>query len=328
MAKQIVCGIDIGGTKTAIVLSSTAPKIDQRIAFPTNPAGGPDETIERIKKSICESLASEGLVCSDLSAIGVSCGSPLDLTNGIIKEPPNLSTWKNVPIKAILEGEFHTPCFLENDANAGALAEFRFGAAIGTRNMIFLTMGTGIGAGLILNGGLYRGTSQLAGEIGHVRLTPSGPTGHNKSGAIEGWASGAGMAKVARDAIRDAVAGGRGTLLAVANGNEDHTISARTIWEAAQAGDDLAIRIVSTTGERLGQAMAILIDLLNPECIVVGGLALRMGESLLQPARDVVARECIPASSRACRIVPAGLGEQVGDVAAICVALEGLNAER
>jgi glucokinase len=136
------------------------------------------------------------------------------------------------------------------------------------------------------------------------------------------------MAKVASDVIRDAVADGRKTLLAVANGNQGHVVSARTIWEAAQAGDDLAMGIITATGERLGEAMAILIDILNPECIVVGGLALRMGENLLEPARAVVSRECLPSSAGACRIVPAGLGEQVGDVAAVCVALEGLNAQR
>lgn len=326
MAKQTVCGVDIGGTKTAIVLSSRPPKIDERIVFPTNSADGPDGAIEKIKKSIHEALSSQGLTSSALCAIGVSCGSPLDLTNGVIKQPPNLPTWKDVPIKAILEAEFGSKCFLENDANAGALAEFRFGAALGTQNMIFLTMGTGLGAGLILNGGLYRGVSQLAGEIGHVRLTRSGPAGHNKAGAIEGWASGAGMARVARDAIRDTIANGKSTLLATPNGNGTHSVSARAIWEAAQAGDDLAMSIVSATGERLGEAMAILIDLLNPECIVVGGLALRMGDALLGPARTMVMRECLPASALACRIVPAGLGEQVGDVAAICIALEGVNS--
>jgi glucokinase len=325
MAKQTVCGVDIGGTKTAIVLSSGPPEIDERIAFPTNPADGPDGTIERIKQSIHQVLSLQRLSSTDLLAIGVSCGSPLDLTNGVIQQPPNLPTWKDVPIKAILEAEFHCKCFLENDANAGALAEFRFGAALGTQNMIFLTMGTGIGAGLILNGALYRGASQLAGEIGHVRLTHSGPNGHNKSGAIEGWASGAGMAAVARDAIQIAIANGQNTLLAVPNGNATHCVSARAIWEAAQAGDNLATSIISATGERLGEAMAILIDLLNPECIAVGGLALRMGDTLLGPARTVVMRECLSTSAHACRIVPAGLGEQVGDVAAICVALEGLN---
>jgi glucokinase len=325
MPNQTVCGVDIGGTKTAIVLSSRPPIIDERIVFPTNSAEDPSGAIERIKASIHTALSAQGLFISDLRAIGVSCGSPLDLKNGIIKQPPNLPTWKDVPIKAILEAEFSCNSFLENDANAGALAEFRFGAAQGMRNMIFLTMGTGLGAGLILNGSLYRGASQLAGEIGHVRLTDSGPMGHNKAGAVEGWASGAGMARAGGDAVRDAVANGKTTVLATHNGNGAPLLSARSIWEAAQAGDSLAMGVVSATGVRLGQAMAILIDVLNPECIVVGGVALRMGESLLGPARSEVMRECLPTSAQACRIVPAGLGEQVGDVAAICVALEGLN---
>jgi glucokinase len=325
MPEQVVCGVDVGGTKTAVVLSSSPPAILKRLVFPTNPAGGPEHALARIKEFIYEALSSQQLEVSDLRAIGVSCGSPLDPTNGVIQQPPNLQTWKDVPIKTILEREFEVKCFLENDANAGALAEHRFGAAQGTQNMIFLTMGTGIGAGLILNGQLYRGASQLAGEIGHVRLTRSGPIGHNKSGAVEGWASGAGMARAARGAVEEAGASGKQTLLLELDGKNAHLLSAHEIWNAAQSGDDLAKCIVSTTGERLGDAMAILIDLLNPECIVVGGLALRMGETLLGPARAVVMREALAVSAGVCRIVPAALGEQVGDVAAVCVALEGLR---
>ncbi|MGB6744554.1 MAG: ROK family protein [Terracidiphilus sp.] len=328
MSEQVVCGVDIGGTKTAVVLSSTPPAVIKRLAFPTNPAGGPEHALARIKECIYEALSSQQLQVSDLSAIGVSCGSPLDPTNGIIQQPPNLPTWKEVPITSILEGEFRAKCFLENDANAGALAERRFGAAQGTQNMIYLTMGTGIGAGLVLNGQLYRGASQLAGEIGHVRLTRFGPIGHNKSGTVEGWASGAGMARAARSAIDEAGASGKQTLLHVLDGRNGHGISAHEIWDAAQSGDDLAKRIISTTGERLGDAIAILIDLLNPECIVVGGLALRMGEVLLGPARAVVMQEALALSASVCRIVPAALGEQVGDVAAVCVALEGLQRGR
>jgi glucokinase len=325
MLNQVFAGVDIGGTKTAVVLASEPPGILKRFVFATNPADGPEHVLVRIKESIYEGLSSQHLEVADLMGIGVSCGSPLDLTNGIIQQPPNLPTWKNVPIKSILENEFGTKCFLENDANAGALAEHKFGAAQGTQNMIFLTMGTGIGAGLILSGKLYRGASDLAGEIGHVRLTRSGPIGHNKSGTVEGWASGAGMARMAKSAIDAAVSSGEHTLLVALDGKNGHGLSARDIWDAAQSGDSLANSIVTTTGERLGEALAILIDLFNPECIVVGGLAMRMGEALLGPAREVVVQEALAPAASICRIIPAALGEQVGDVAALCVALEGLR---
>ncbi len=327
MLNKVLAGVDIGGTKTAVVLSARPPVILDRISFPTNSTDGPGPILARIVEAIHELLASHQLEARDLAAIGTSCGSPLDRINGIIQQPPNLPTWKNVPVKSILEDKFGVKCFLENDANAGALAEHRFGAAQGTQNMVFLTMGTGIGAGRILNGSLYRGTSQLAGEIGHVRLTRSGPFGQNKAGTVEGWASGAGMARMAKEEIEAAVAIGETTLLASCLQNNGHRLSARDIWQTAQSGDHLAQRIVLTTAERLGEALAILVDLLNPECIVVGGLALRMGEALLGPARSIVQREALPTSANACRIVAAALGEQVGDVAALCVAIEGREHE-
>ena len=323
MRESVLAGVDIGGTKFAVVLSAEPPAILHRIEFPTDAAHGPEPALNRICESLHQALACHHLAPSDLKAIGVSCGSPQDPIAGVILAPPNLPTWTNVPIKSILTSRFGTQCFLENDANAGALAENRFGAGQGTRNMVFLTMGTGLGAGLILNGRLYLGATFSAGEIGHVRLTRTGPIGFHKSGSAEGWASGGGMALAAKDAIRKALSKGETTRLAQQNGAE--SLSARDIWNAAQAGDAVALRIVRSTGKRLGEAMAILIDLFNPDCIVVGGLALRMGDAILGPAREVVEKEALPESRQRCRITTAGLGEQIGDVAALCIAMEGLD---
>ena len=327
MSDRILAGVDIGGTKTAVVLSSRPPATLTRLVFPTDPANGPAPAIASIAESITKALGSQGLTATDLQAIGISCGGPLDPLSGVIQEPPNLPTWKEVPIRSILEDKFRVKCYLENDANAGALAEHSFGAGRGTRNMLFLTMGTGLGAGLILNGELYHGASNAAGEIGHVRLTRSGPRGHNKVGAVEGWASGAGMAQVAKINVKAALARGESTLLATST-DSSNSLTARDVAIAAQAGDIVAQRIVRLVGEKLGEAIAILIDVLNPECIVVGGLALRLGEVLLAPARAVVEREGLYSSVRVCRIVPAALGEQVGDVAALCVAMEGQEHDR
>lgn len=320
---QMFVGVDIGGTKTAVVLSAEPPSILTRLVFPTNPVMGPAAAITSIVESIRKALSSQNMAPIDLQTIGISCGGPLDSSSGVIQSPPNLPTWKDVPIRSILENEFEVKCHLENDANAGALAEHSFGAGKGTSNMLFLTMGTGLGAGLILNGELYRGSSNAAGEIGHVRLTRFGPSGHNKVGTAEGWASGAGMAQVARINVRAALARGESTRLATSAADDLDSLTARDVSIAAQNGDLVAHRIVRIVGEKLGEVMAILIDVLNPECIIVGGLALRLGEALLGSARATVAREGIPSSVCLCRIVPAALGEQVGDVAALCVAMEG-----
>lgn len=321
MPEKILAGVDIGGTKTAVVLSSRPPAILERIVFPTVPGEGPERAVGCIIRGLQKLLASQQFKVRDLQAIGISCGGPLDPIAGLIQEPPNLPTWKEVPINSILENTFGVKCHLENDANAGALAEHAFGAGRGARDMVFLTMGTGLGAGLILNGQLYRGASYLAGEIGHVRITRSGPKGHNKAGSAEGWVSGTGMASVAEKTIQAASARGELSSLITRDHNRNGLFTAREIWTAAQAGDGLAQRIVRITGERLGEVIAIVVDLLNPERIIVGGLAIRMGEALLGPAREVVQREALQRAVSACRILPAALGEEIGDVAALCVAL-------
>ncbi|MEG9436354.1 ROK family protein [Edaphobacter sp. HDX4] len=317
---RVLVGVDIGGTKTAVVFCNEPLNILWRREFPTRPESGPDHAIEKILHLIYQGQAETGY---GIHSIGVSCGGPLDRHHGIIQRPPNLWTWDDVPIKALLEEEFAIPCALENDANAGAIAEHRFGAGRGSRHMVFLTLGTGLGAGLILNGQIFRGASSLAGEIGHVRLTETGPNGYDKAGSVEGWASGAGMALHAAETIRAAIANGEPTILA----DRRPDISARDIGAAMAEGDKVAARIVQETGRRLGEALALLVDILNPERIVVGGLALRFGDYLLEPARKRMQEEALPTAAAACSVVPAALGEQIGDAAAICIAMGLLNVD-
>ena len=314
----MLVGIDIGGTKTAVVLSASVPDIVWREEFPTLPAQGPKHAVETIIALVRKAMQQAK---EPVRAIGVSCGGPLDRDAGTIQSPPNLPTWKNVEIVRILREEFGLPCALENDANAGAIAEHRYGAGRGCRHMVFLTMGTGLGAGLILNGEIFHGASNMAGEIGHVRLTTDGPMGYNKIGSVEGWASGGGMALHAAETIRKAQMAGEVTSLT----NVLERLTARHIGEALVAGDAVAQRIIETTGQKLGNACAILVDILNPERVVVGGLALRLGDALLQPARQRMHEEALEASSSICEIVPAALGERIGDVAALCIAEQALS---
>jgi glucokinase len=320
MQTKILVGIDVGGTKTAVVLSSEPPVVLARTEFATRPARGPEHALNLIKKSVRDLLSAQDLTASAITRLGVSCGGPLDRLAGMIQSPPNLPTWENVPLKSILEQEFGVECLVENDANAGAVAEHRFGAGKGCWSMVFLTMGTGLGAGIITEGRLYRGVNDLAGEIGHVRLTRSGPIGHGKAGSAEGWASGGGMAQLAARSVAQAQRKGKRTLL-TEHARTGKPLTAREVGAAAQRGDAIALEIVRSTGERLGEVLAILVDLLNPERIVIGGIALRLGESLLEPARRVMRREALAHAANACRVVPAALGESIGDVAALCVAM-------
>lgn len=316
---RLWAGVDIGGTKTAVVLSPEPPHVICRKEFATRPADGPDHVIADIKRNLHEMLSSCNSTASSLAGIGVSCGSPLDRIRGVIQAPPNLWTWIDVPITSILSGEFGSVCRLENDANAGAVAEHRFGAGKGFDHMVFLTLGTGLGAGIIANGRLIHGASDSAGEIGHVRLTRKGPVGYHKAGSVEGWASGGGIAQVAEQLVSAACA--RGDETALAAKRKAGELTARDVGKAAQAGDVLAKRIIRIAGRKLGETLAILVDILNPQRIVIGGMALRLGDLLLEPAREVMRREALKQSSDVCEVVPAALDECIGDVAALSVAM-------
>ena len=317
---SVLVGVDIGGTKTAMVVSLEPPIVIDRIEFRTQPERGAERALRLIKKGIDDLLCKHRMERAAIKAIGVSCGGPLDRIRGVIQAPPNLSTWVDIPIKAVLEEEFKTDCHVENDANAGAVAEHRFGAGQGCQHMIFLTMGTGFGAGIIADGRLYHGANDRAGEIGHVRLTRSGPVGYYKAGSVEGWISGGGIAQVAGLVVAAARKRGKKTVLAEQL-RRGKLVSARDVALAAQNGDAVATRIIRSTGRRLGQVLAILVDILNPERIVIGGLAIRLGDSLLGPARKVIQREALSPSATSCELVPAALDERIGDVAALCVAM-------
>jgi len=318
--ESVLIGVDIGGTKTAVIASLKPPATIDRIEFPTRPERGAEPALKLIKQGISDLLSRRRLKRTAIRAIGVSCGGPLDRIRGVIQAPPNLSTWVDIPIKAILEAEFETRCQVENDANAGAVAEHRFGAGRGCRNMIFITMGTGFGAGIITDGRLYHGANDMAGEIGHVRLTRSGPIGYYKAGSVEGWISGGGIAQVAEMAVAAGRRRGERTVLAEQL-RRGKPITARDVALAAQNGDVVASLIIHSTGRRLGQVLAMLVDILNPERIVIGGLAMRLGDALLCPARNVIQREALAPSAATCEVVPAALDERIGDVAALCVAM-------
>jgi glucokinase len=307
--RATILGLDIGGTKTAVVLGGRGGRIHERVKFATRTERGFAATYEELCAAIdvVRARAQPGGV----EAISVSIGGPLDIGHGIIKSPPNLPGWDDVPLKRMLAERFELPVHVEHDGNAGALAEWYFGAARGASNAIFLTMGTGFGGGLILNGQLYRGTCDLAGEVGHLRLAESGPLAFGKAGSWEGLCGGAG---IARRAVQR-----------YAQRWRESEVTARDLAELAAAGDADVHALFAEVGRDVGRGLAILIDVLNPEVIVIGSLAVRLGELVLGPAREEVRREALPEAVAACRIVPAALGERLGDVASLCAAIAALD---
>lgn len=318
-------GIDIGGTKCAVVLGE--PKrggggvsiLGKRL-FPTPPM--PGETIDRLCGAIDSLLGEFRIAPEGLAGIGISCGGPLDSARGRILHPPNLPGWDDVPIADLLEARYGIRPRLDNDANACAVAEWKFGAGIGCENMIFLTFGTGLGAGLILGGKLYRGASGMAGEIGHMRLADFGPVGYGKAGSLEGFCSGGGIAQLARQKTLERIQLGEKPALSPTIAKLD-SITAKTVHDAANAGDALALEIFTVCGEYLGRGLSVLIDLLNPERIILGGIYCRC-EHLLYPAmRSALERESLSISRGACDIMPARLGEAIGDYAALALLSDG-----
>lgn len=308
-SKKIILGLDIGGTKCAVVLGDGKMRIYDRLAFPTRTQRGLKRTLDELFGAVSEILRRNRLTPGSIRKAGVSCGGPLDSERGLILSPPNLPGWRRVPIVGMLGRKLGCPVHLENDANACALAEWKFGAGRGCRNMVFLTFGTGLGAGLILNGRLYRGTNDMAGEAGHIRLAKEGPVGYGKKGSFEGFCSGGGIARLAQ---REA---GRGAFKVLAG------ITAKEVFEAARRGDKTARRIVQTSGEYLGMGLSILIDLLNPERIIIGGIYSRNEDLLFPSLQRTIRKEALSRSRSVCRIVPSGLGEKIGDVASLSVAV-------
>ena len=302
-------GIDIGGTKCAVVSGNLEAGVTDKIRFDTVSC---EQTLEQIYAAV------EKLMPAD--AIGVSCGGPLDEKRGVILSPPNLPGWDEVHIVEELERRFGIPAKLLNDANAGALAEWNFGAGRGSENMLFLTFGTGLGAGLILGGRLYSGTNGNAGEIGHIRLAPHGPVGYGKEGSFEGFCSGGGIAAYARmlgsEAIRE------GKPLSFAKDEESLTrIDTKMLAALAREGNEEAVRIFKTSGERLGEGLAVVIDILNPERIVIGSIFTRSSHLLIDEMREELSREALSLSSGCCEIVGSALAENIGDYAAVATAL-------
>lgn len=312
-----ILGFDIGGTKCAVITAQWDGNnitILKKEKHPTNLSISPEEMIDKLI------LAADSILEQKPDAIGISCGGPLDSARGIILGPPNLPGWDHVAIAAQLQKHYGVPVKLQNDANACAVAEWKFGAGKGKRNMVFMTFGTGLGAGLILDGKLYSGTNDNAGELGHIRLSDFGPVGFGKSGSFEGFCSGNGIAQLGYLKAMEQVQ--QGVYPQYFKKGDTHLdITAKSIADAAHAGDKTALEVYRTCGAYLGKGLSIVIDLLNPERIVIGSVFARSQDLLWESAKAEIEKEALCLSAGCCDVVPAALGEQIGDYAAIAVAL-------
>lgn len=311
---KINVGLDIGGTKCAISTgecSDGAIKILSREEFPTAGLSW-HQVLEEFARRIENHLATQPPSHANnqtpkhsntqtLSSIGISCGGPLDSRSGVIMSPPNLPGWDDVPVVKFFEDRFHVPVAVQNDANACALAEYLYGSGRGVRNLVFMTFGTGLGAGIIIDGKLYSGANDNAGEIGHIRLAPTGPVGYNKEGSAEGFCSGAGMARLAK--IRKGL-----------------DLTTKELFARVRAGDPDCTEVFRESAEKLATILAYTIDILNPEVIALGGVFMRNADLFMPIVDPMLDREALSLARKVCRIVPAELGENIGDYAALAVA--------
>ena len=316
--KDIYIGLDIGGTKCSVVAGDSSFSIKRKIGFETFTGKGYKPVLTEFSRNI--NLIMNEFPDHRFKRIGISCGGPLDSKKGIIYSPPNLPGWDAVPITKIFNDEFGIETVIQNDANACALAEWLMGAGKGTSNMVFLTFGTGMGSGLILNGRLYSGTNDMGGEVGHIRLDKSGPIGYGKAGSFEGFCSGGGIAQLAKMIVSEKL-NSKVSVAFCPSLELIETIDARMVAQAALNADPVASEIINISAEYLGQGLAIIIDILNPECIVIGSIYAR-NEMLFKPVIDrILQKEALGQALDVCTIKPALLGDSIGDYAALCVAI-------
>lgn len=313
-------GLDIGGTKIGVAVGDSTGAVHAYETLPTDPQAEPRELLDAALGRL--RALQDG---PPPAALGVACPGPMSSREGRFLDPPNMPRWHGFEVARALRELGAPPASLRNDANAGALAEHLWGEAAGVEGLVFLTMSTGCGAGLILGGRLVEGPDDLAGELGHLRLDPDGPAGFGKRGSVEGYLSGPGIVQLGQFELRLARQRGEESTLP----RDEESIArlrSEELCAAAAAGDPVARRATDRAADALGRLSALLIDLLNPDAIVLGTLGSRHPELFLPIALEVIGREAIPRAARRCRLLPSRLGSRRPALQALAAALDGTRA--
>jgi len=317
--RRYLGAVDLGGSKILSVVADDEGRILGEDRCPTDAEEGPEAGLERLGASIEAALAAADLRREDLRAAGVCSPGPIDPARGVIPRAPNLPGWHDVPVCQYLAGRLGVPTILENDATAAAYGEFVYGAGRDFRHIVYITVSTGIGGGLVLDGRLYRGASGAAGEIGHITIDVDGPLcGCGKPGHVEALASGRAIAREAQAVL---ARGGSPRLARLAE--EEGEVSAETVYRAALAGDPEARRIIQRAGYYLGIGLAAYVDVFNPEVIIIGGGLRHIGDLYLEPAREEMARRAMDEPLKAVRLVTAELGDYAEAMGIVALLREG-----
>lgn len=312
MTKDYNIGIDIGGTNVKIAIVDSKGKLAFTETASTRAEMGYEFTIKNIINLIKDSLTKSEVSIEQVGGIGVGCPGQIDSNNGIVRALPNIPGWVNVPLAKILMDEFDLPAKIDNDVRVATLGEYKFGAGRGYENIVCITVGTGIGSGLILGGRLHRGASLAAGELGHIIVQEHHGEicGCGNTGCVEAVASGPSIVKQAELYL---MTGKSTKFKELAAGSP---ITPEIVAEAALQGDGVAIKIFERTGYWIGIALSSVVNLLNPEVIIVGGGVAQAGDLLLDPIRETISKRAMKISAEAVHVIPAQLGNSAGVVGA------------
>jgi len=314
---RFIIGVDIGGTQLRACLADASGKIYKRLLTETRSEDGRTAVLQRLLDLITNLMAETPL--DEVAAIGIGAPGPLNPFTGYVVEAPNLAGWVNVPLKDLVAEQFGLPTYLGNDANVAALAEYRFGAGKGARNLIYITVSTGIGGGVIVDGHMLLGEKGFAAEIGHITLEANGP--RCNCGNIGCWEAFSSGTAIGQEAIRRLEAGEDSSLRARSAGDYSR-ISARWVAEAALEGDLLAQSVFQRAGFYMGVGLVNLLHLFNPSVITIGGSVMKAGDLIWQPLWKTLRERVEPFYLEDVRIVPAALGDDVGLLGAIALVLE------
>jgi len=321
MTTDWIIAIDLGGTQMRAALCTPDGTIHKRVRKKTKAQLGPEAVLERI----CQTAQEVWPENESVQAIGMLAPGPLDPFNGVVMGAPNLPGWDRVPVRDILSGRFELPVYVGNDANLAGLGEHRFGAGRGVDDMIYITISTGIGGGIVLGGKLFVGSKGLAGEIGHMVVQPGGPLcGCGNRGCLEALASGTAIGRQAQTLA----ASGRAAAILAAAGGDVTQISSKSVGEAAAQGDKVALKLLRQAGRYIGIGIANLMHLFNPQRFVLGGGVSQTGELLFKHIRRTARRSVlIPQYHEGVEILPAALGDDAGLLGALALALDGVGSK-
>ncbi len=316
MSEMRVIGIDLGGTHIRGVAADEQGRFLHRREVRTLAWEGLPAVLERIVGVVRDLCDLEPNAC----AVGIGAPGPIDSEMGVVTTPPNLPGWVNVPLGRIVREAVGLPTFLGNDANLAALGEFEYGAGKDVQHLIYITVSTGVGGGIIVGGKLLEGQRGAAGEVGHMVVEPEGPLcSCGGYGHLEALVSGTAIGRQAREALAD---GRTSIAIELAKGNPGG-VTARIITDAARQNDDLAVELLAQAGRKLGYAVISLVHLFNPQMIAIGGGVSVAGERLLGPMREVVLDGVMPVFKEDLQMVPASLGRDVGLFGAVALGLRG-----